>query len=168
MERSQEAGGGTEGSNVTSGTLASASKDRGSSEDEGTVDSIRLVVTSGKSKGEGSRASGRPGEAAFLLRKAVRRVWSLRRVEGDLVFLWTTAKQDNLVGLNQLTILSGQGHISEFIGQTHKVILASSSPSIENLWKRNKYAHPLIYMREIADDQKITEMLAHQRGRSSF
>ena len=58
MERSQEAGGGTEGSNVTSGTLASASKDRGSSEDEGTVDSIRLVVTFGKSKGEGCRALG--------------------------------------------------------------------------------------------------------------
>ena len=50
----------------------------------------------------------------------------------------------------------------------HKVILASSSPSNENLWKRNKDPHPLIYMREIADDQKITEMLAHQRGRSSF
>ena len=82
--------------------------------------------------------------------------------------MWTTANQDNLVGLNQLTILSDQGHISEFIAQTHKVILASSSPSIENLWKRNKDPHPLIYMREIADDQKITEMLAHQRGRSSF
>ena len=79
MERSK-AGGGTEGLKVTSGTLATASKDRGSSEDEGTVDSIRLVVTSGRSKGEGSRASGRPGEAAFFLRKAERRVWSLRRV----------------------------------------------------------------------------------------
>ena len=56
------------------------------------------------------------------------------------------------MGLNQLTILSDQGHISEFIAQTHKVILASSSPSIENLWKRNKEPHPLIYMREIADD----------------
>ena len=157
---------------MSSGTFATASKDRGSNEVEGTIGSIWLVITSGRSKGEGSRqdsrATGRPGEAAFLLRKAVRRVWSLRRVEGDLVFLWTTANQDNLVGLNQLTILSGQGHISEFIGQTHKVIMASSSPSIENLWKRNKDPHPLIYMREIADDQKITEMLAHQRGRSSF
>ena len=76
--------------------------------------------------------------------------------------MWTTANQDNLVGLNQLTILSGQGHISEFIAQsTHKVILASSSQSFENLCKRNKYPHPLIYMREI-------EMLAHQTGRSNF
>ena len=80
----------------------------------------------------------------------------------------TIAKQDNLVGLNQLTILSGQGHISEFIAQTRKVILASSSPSFENLWKRNKYPHPPIYMRKIADDRKITEMLAHQTGTSSF
>ena len=47
MEGSKEAGGGTEGLKVTvtSGTLASASKDRGSSEDEGTVDSIRGSCT---------------------------------------------------------------------------------------------------------------------------
>ena len=69
--------------------------------------------------------------------------------------------------LNQLTILSDQSHISELIAQAHKVILASSSPSSENLWKWNNDPHPLIYMREIADKQ-ITEMLAHQRGRSSF
>ena len=38
-------------------------------------------------------------------------------IGGGCLFV-TTAKQVNLVGLNQLTILSGQGHISEFIAQT--------------------------------------------------
>ena len=82
--------------------------------------------------------------------------------------LQLTVSQDNLVGFNQLTILSGQGHISEFAVHTHKVILASSSTSLQNPLKRNKYPHPLIYMREIADDRKITVMLAHMTGRSSF
>ena len=31
----------------------------------------------------------------------------------------------------------------------HKVILAASSPYFENLLKRNKHAHPLIYMRGV-------------------
>ena len=68
--------------------------------------------------------------------------------DGSLV---TGASQDHFVGFHHLTILTGQGNIKEFVAQTHKVILASSSPSFENLWKRNKYPHPLIYMREIAD-----------------
>ena len=68
IKGSKEAGGGTEGSKVSSGTFASVSKDRGSNEVEGTVDSIWLVITSGESTGEGSRATERPGEAAFMLR----------------------------------------------------------------------------------------------------
>ena len=35
------------------------------------------------------------------------------RQEGGGVCLWTTASQDLLVVFNQLTILSGQGYISE-------------------------------------------------------
>ena len=31
--------------------------------------------------------------------------------------------------------------------EAHKVILAASSPLFENILKRNKHAHPLIYMR---------------------
>ena len=37
--------------------------------------------------------------------------------EGWGAFFWTTASQDNFVGFNPLTILSGQGHISELIAQ---------------------------------------------------
>ena len=37
--------------------------------------------------------------------------------EGWGVFFWTTASQDNFVGFNPLTILSGQGHTSEHIAQ---------------------------------------------------
>ena len=32
-------------------------------------------------------------------------------------------------------------------GGVHKVVLASSSPFFQNLLRRNKHAHPLIYMR---------------------
>ena len=32
-------------------------------------------------------------------------------------FFWTTASQDDFVGFNPLTILSGQGHISELVPQ---------------------------------------------------
>ena len=35
--------------------------------------------------------------------------------EGWGAFIWTTASQDDFVGFNPLTILSGQGHISELI-----------------------------------------------------
>ena len=61
---------------LSTGTFASESEDRWSNEVEGKVDSNWLEGTPGKSKGEGSEATGRPGEAAFLLRKAVRRVLS--------------------------------------------------------------------------------------------
>ena len=70
MEGSKDAGEGTEGLKVSSGTFATASKDRGSNEEEGTVDSIRLVVTFGKSKGEGSRATAvhwETGRSSFLV-----------------------------------------------------------------------------------------------------
>ena len=58
MEGSKEAGGGTEGSKVSSGTFASASKDRRSNEVEGTVDSNWLVIRGGNLHvTEGSEAS---------------------------------------------------------------------------------------------------------------
>ena len=87
-EGSEKAGGGTEGSMLVSGTFASRSEDRRSSEAEvdGAWDSFWLEITIGGSKGENSEAKGTPGEAAFLLRKAVIRMRSLRFVEGDLVF----------------------------------------------------------------------------------
>ena len=37
--------------------------------------------------------------------------------EGWGAFIWTTASQDDFVGFNPLTILSGQGHISELVPQ---------------------------------------------------
>ena len=36
--------------------------------------------------------------------------------------------------------------------EAHKVILASSSPFFQNLLKRNKHSHPLIYMRGVKSD----------------
>ena len=77
---------------LSTGTFASESEDRWSNEVEGKVDSNWLEGTPGKSKGEGSEATGRPGEAAFLLRKAVRRVLSLCRVLGDLIFFLGLSK----------------------------------------------------------------------------
>ena len=39
--------------------------------------------------------------------------------------------------------------------EAHKVILAASSPFFRNLLKRNKHAHPLIYMRGIKFDDLV-------------
>ena len=33
--------------------------------------------------------------------------------------------------------------------EVHKVILAASSPFYRNIFKRNKHAHPLIFMRNV-------------------
>ena len=134
MERSKEAGGGTEGLKVTSGTLATASKDQGSSEDEGTVDSIRLVVTSGRYKGEGSRASGRPGEAAFLLRKAVRRVMSLCRVLGDFVFFLGLTKT---AGNGRLPLVSEQKLKEKAVPMLNDIL--TTRPMVTDAWQMSKH-----------------------------
>ena len=39
--------------------------------------------------------------------------------------------------------------------EAHKVILAASSPFFQNLLKRNKHVHPLIYMRGLKSDDLI-------------
>ena len=39
--------------------------------------------------------------------------------------------------------------------ETHKVILAASSPFFMNLLKRNKHVHPLIYMRGVSSDTLV-------------
>ena len=39
--------------------------------------------------------------------------------------------------------------------EAHKVVLAASSPFFENLLKRNKHAHPLIYMRGLKSEDLI-------------
>ena len=39
--------------------------------------------------------------------------------------------------------------------EAHKVILAMSSPFFENLLKRNKHPHPLIYMRGVKSDDLL-------------
>ena len=36
--------------------------------------------------------------------------------------------------------------------EAHKVVLATSSPFFENIFKRNKHIHPLIYMRGMKSD----------------
>ena len=39
--------------------------------------------------------------------------------------------------------------------EAHKVILAISSPFFQNLLKRNKHPHPLIYMRGVKSDDLL-------------
>ena len=45
--------------------------------------------------------------------------------------------------------------------EAHKVILASSSPFFQNILRRNKHIHPLIYMRGVKSDdlQAIVDFL---------
>ena len=42
--------------------------------------------------------------------------------------------------------------------EAHKVILAASSPFFQNLLKRNRHPHPLIYMRGIKSEDLLTMM----------
>ena len=39
--------------------------------------------------------------------------------------------------------------------EAHKVILASSSPFFQNILRRNKHAHPLIYMRGMKSEDLV-------------
>ena len=50
-----------------------------------------------------------------------------------------------------VTLACEDGHQIE----AHKVILASSSPVFQNLLKRNKHAHPLIYMRGMKSEDLL-------------
>ena len=50
-----------------------------------------------------------------------------------------------------VTLACQDGHQVE----AHKVILATSSPFFKNLLKRNKHAHPLIYMRGIKSEDLL-------------
>ena len=138
IKGSKEAGGGTERSEVSSGTFASVSKDRGSNEVEGTVDSLWLVITSGKSTGEGSRATGRPGEATFMLRKAVRRVWSLRREEGDLVFFLGFSKT---AGNGRLPLVSEQKLKEKAFPMLNDIL--TTSPLVTDAWQMSKHCFPI-------------------------
>ena len=47
------------------------------------------------------------------------------------------------IDFTDVTLACEDGHQFE----AHKVILSASSPFFQNLLKRNKHAHPLIYMR---------------------
>ena len=39
--------------------------------------------------------------------------------------------------------------------EAHKVVLSVSSPFFENLFKRNKHSHPLVFMRGVKSDVLI-------------
>ena len=139
MEESKQTGGGTEGSKVSSGTFATVSKDRGSNEEEGIVDSIWLVVTSEKSKGEGSGATGRQGEAAFLLRKAVRRVWSLRRVDGDFVIFLGFSKT---AGNGRLPLFSEQKLKEKAVPMLNDIL--TTRPMVTDAWHMSRHCFPIV------------------------
>ena len=50
-----------------------------------------------------------------------------------------------------VTLACGDGQQVE----AHKVILSASSPFFKNLFKRNKHAHPLIYMRGMKSEDLL-------------
>ena len=66
------------------------------------------------SRNFGQPETGPTSHFRFCFPVIRRRTFQLKH-EGGGVCLWITASQDNLVGLIQLTILSGQGHISELV-----------------------------------------------------
>ena len=51
-----------------------------------------------------------------------------------------------------VTLVCKDGHQVE----AHKVILAASSPFFQNILKRNKHAHPLIYMRKMKSEDLLS------------
>ena len=59
----------------------------------------------------------------------------------NLIGTFGSLRQDN--DFTDVTLASEDGEQIE----VHKVILASSSPFFQDLLKRNKHSHPLIYMR---------------------
>ena len=123
---------------MSSGTFASESEDRGSNEVEGKVESKWLEGTPGKSKDEGSRATGRPGEATFMLRKAVRRVWSLRREEGDLVFFLGFSKT---AGNGRLPLVSEQKLKEKAFPMLNDIL--TTSPLVTDAWQMSKHCFPI-------------------------
>ena len=137
-EGSKEAGGGTEGSKLSSGTFASESEDRGSNEVEGKVESKWLEGTPGKSKDEGSKATGRPGEVAFLLRKAVRRVLSLCRVLGDFVFFLGLTKT---AGNGRLPLVSEQKLKEKTFPMLSDIL--TIRPLVTDVWQMSKHCFPI-------------------------
>ena len=60
--------------------------------------------------------------------------------------------------------------------EAHKVILASSSPFFQNILRRNKHAHPMIYMRGVKSEDLVAivdflycgETNIHQENLESF
>ena len=58
--------------------------------------------------------------------------------EGWGAFFWTTASQDNFVGFNPLTILSGQGHISELIHSTLTFQMTGAANPLKTLPKAQR------------------------------
>ena len=71
-----------------------------------------------------------------------------------------------------VTLACQDGHQVE----AHKVILATSSPFFKNLLKKNKHAHPLIYMRNIKSEDLLSivdflyygETNIHQENLNTF
>ena len=123
---------------LSTGTFASESEDRWSNEVEGKVDSNWLEGTPGKSKGEGSEATGRAGEAAFLLRKAVRRVLSLCRVLGDLIFFLGLSKT---AGNGTLLLVSEQKLKEKPFPMLSDIL--TTKPLVTEVWQMSKHCFPI-------------------------
>ena len=86
---------------------------------------------------------------------------SLKTMSEKLCLQWNDFRENAIGSLGSLkndrdfldvTLISEDGKQVE----AHKVILAISSPFFENLLKRNKHPHPLIYLRGV----KLEDLLA--------
>ena len=65
---------------------------------------------------------------------------------------------------SNVTMTCEDGHQVE----AHKVILAASSPFFQNLLKRNKHTHPLIYMRGMKSEDLVAIMEFIYRGEANI
>ena len=80
------------------------------------------------------QSTGRPGEAAFLFQKAVRRVWSLRRVEGDLVFFLGFSKT---AGNGMLALVYEQKLKEKAFPMLSDIL--TTRPMVTDAWQMSKH-----------------------------
>ena len=73
----------------------------------------------------------------------------LKDFKGNVVTAFESLRKDN--DFTDVTLVCEDGVQIE----AHKVILAASSPFFHNMLKRNKHAHPLLYMRGLKSEDLV-------------